>query len=321
MEKFQEVKRLPNEEPFSGKYELLNKINDGLFSTVFKAKDKISHHDVAIKFLHLSPNLGKVERLRRIASFEQECQITSRLSHPHVIRFMISSAISEKNPFVVFEYVDGISLDEHLKLYGALGFESVMIIMSQVMDAISYIHSCGVIHCDIKPSNIILSERAGKPHAVLLDFGISILSPVLCGKDVFHHPDLSHERQGTPGYCSPEQLRGENVTYRSDLYMWGLVFLECLTGVPAISGTTLVQRYHQSLSPAPVPIPAVLLAHPLGYLLQKVLQKNPSKRTSDAARILNDLGKIAIDDLAGTFPQKILPNEDKPTIDLCQIKQ
>ncbi|PKE27827.1 hypothetical protein CWS43_24425 [Rahnella sp. AA] len=321
MENLQKIKRLLNEKSFSGKYELLNQIKEGLFSTVFKAKDKISHQDVVIKSLHFSPDLDKVEKLTRIASFEQECQITSRLSHPNIIRFLSRNDISGDSPFVIFEYVNGISLDEHLKLYGALGAEAAITIMSQIMDAIRYIHSCGIIHCDIKPSNIILSERAGKPHAVLLDFGISILSPALCRKEFHHRPALSQARSGTPGYCSPEQLRGENVTYRSDFYMWGLVFLECLTGVPAISGSTLGQLYYQSLSTAPVSIPAALLAHPLGYLLHKVLRKEPSERTSDAARLLNDLGQIAIDDLAGDLPLKIQPHEEKPTIDLYQIKQ
>ena len=321
MENFHEIKHLLNEESFSGKYEFLNKINDGLFSTVFKAKDKISHQDVVIKFLHLPPNLNKVEKLTRIASFEQECQISSRLSHPNIIRLLSSGVISGDNHFAAFEYASGISLDEHLKLYGALDAELAMIIMSQIMEAMSYIHRCGFIHCDIKPANIILSERARKPHAVLLDFGISIVSPVLEGKDVFYQPAFSHERQGTPGYCSPEQLRGENVTYQSDFYMWGLVFLECLTGVPAISGATLAQLYHQSLSSASVPIPTALLVHPLGYLLQTVLHKKSSERASDAARILNDLGQIAIDDLAGKLPRKILQHEDKPTIDLYQIKR
>lgn len=321
MKNFQEIKHFLNEKYFSGKYEFLNKINDGFFSTVFKAKDKISYRDVVIKFLHLPPDLNKVDKLTRIANFEQECQITSRLLHPHIIRFLSSGVISDGHPFVVFEYVGGISLDEHLKLYGALDAELATIIMSQTMEAMSYIHGCGFIHCDIKPANIILSERARKPHAVLLDFGISIVSPVLDGKGVFYQPAFSHERQGTPGYCSPEQLRGENVTYRSDFYMWGLVFLECLTGVPAISGATLAQLYNQSLSPASVPIPTALLAHPLGDLLQTVLQKKSSERASDAARILNDLGQMAIDDLAGTFPRKIIPYEDKPTIDLYQIKR
>lgn len=133
-------------------------------------------------------------------------------------------------------------------------------------------------------------------------------------------PFLYHERAGTPGYCSPEQLRGRNVTYRSDLYMWGLVFIECLTGVPAISGATLSQLYQQSLSPIPVPIPAALIAHPLGCILQKVLQKEPSERTSDAASVLNDLGQITIDGLAEKFPTKIVLHEDKPTINLNQLK-
>lgn len=185
MENLQKFKALLNEKSFSGKYVLLNKINDGLFSTIFKAKDKISNHDVVIKFLHFPHNLDRMEKLKMMASFEQECQISSRLSHPNVIRFLSRNIIPVETPFVVFEYVNGISLHEHLKLYGALDSKLTVNVMSQIMYALSYIHGCGVIHCDIKPSNIILSEIAGKPHAVLLDFGISTLSLDLCPPPIF----------------------------------------------------------------------------------------------------------------------------------------
>ncbi|UTV30675.1 protein kinase domain-containing protein [Photobacterium atrarenae] len=284
-------------------YELSHKIGEGGFGSVYKAEYKKTGQSVAIKFLHLDPKLDEKKRQREIARFERESQFVSKFNHPNIVRLLDKGSITTHSVYSVFEYVEGISLSEYLKSYGALDIEHAHTLMLQVLDALVHAHQYGIIHRDIKPSNIILSQTGAKSHVKLLDFGISTQT-FSQRTDDYQTLTLNQETLGTPTYCTPEQLRGELVTFSSDLYMWGLVFLECLTGEPAVSGAGIAEIYYQQLSDVPIPIPQALLSHPLGELLRRVLQKRVSDRVVTAQDVFRQLDKMVVSNLVGAIQPK-----------------
>ncbi len=282
----------------SEEYELNQQIGQGGFGVVYKAVYKKTGQDVAIKFLHLAKQSDGKNRQRQIARFERESDFVCQLSHPNIVRLLDKGSINDTNVYSVFEFVDGTSLNDYIKQKGPLDVEETYNIMMQVLDALVHAHQQGIIHRDIKPSNIMLSQTGAKSHVKLLDFGISTLT---LGQrtDDYQLLTMTQESIGTPTYCAPEQLRGELATFSSDIYLWGLVFLECLTGEPAISGSSAAETYHKHLSDTAVPIPSTLLSHPLGHLLQKVLRKNVSERINNADELYKELDQLVISNLVG----------------------
>ncbi|HEY6458791.1 MAG TPA: adenylate/guanylate cyclase domain-containing protein, partial [Polyangiaceae bacterium] len=148
---------------------------------------------------------------------------------------------------------------------------------------------------DIKPQNVMVSDTGSQSHIKLLDFGIgTILHVGDAGRT-----DLTRTGEfiGTPGYAAPEQLRGEAVGPKSDLYAWGLLFLECLTGVPAVRAPNLASLLHQQLSGAEVALPPSIAAHGIGALLRRVLRKDHRDRAGDAGALFAELAQIDLHEL------------------------
>ncbi|GLQ73075.1 TOMM system kinase/cyclase fusion protein [Vibrio penaeicida] len=286
-------------------YELEHKIGEGGFGSVYKAKYLNTEQSVAIKFLQLDTGFNEQKRQREIARFDRESQFVSQFSHPNIVRLLDKGSVATSCIYSVFEYVEGTPLNEHLHTYGALDVESTRSIMLQVLDALVHAHQCGVIHRDIKPSNIMLSHNGAKLHAKLLDFGISTQA-FENRTSSYQTLTLDQETLGTPTYCAPEQLRGEAVTFSSDLYMWGLVFIECLTGSPAVKGGGIAETYHQHLSDTPIPVPKELLSHPLGSLLRQVLQKRVNERTVSAEETYSQLDSMIVSNLVGRIQTNLI---------------
>ncbi len=281
----------------SDEYELLGKIGQGGFGHVYKARRLNTDQIVAIKFLIQNPEFNANKKRRYIQRFERETQLCSRLQHPNIVR-LIDKGRCDDLLYAVFEYVDGQSLKEVLAESGALLPVDTAEMMSQVLDALAHAHEQGVIHRDIKPANIMLTKVGAKTYAKVLDFGIGTL--VNEARHLDHKTiTLTQEILGTPSYSAPEQLRGEPPTCKSDLYVWGLVFIECLTGRPAITGSNLASIFHKQLSPTNVPLPTAVAGHPIAALLRRVLHKNTHERTGHAAEVYNALSQINFSALVG----------------------
>ncbi|WP_105169856.1 TOMM system kinase/cyclase fusion protein [Pseudoalteromonas sp. T1lg23B] len=281
-------------------YELIHKIGEGGFGKVFKAKHKNTNQLVAIKFLALEPHSEEQKKQRYIERFKRETELSSQLQHPHIVRLLDRGQVNEDILFGVFEYVEGVSLREYLTTEHALDSVAATDVMLQVLDALIHAHSKGIIHRDIKPANIMLTKSGAKTYAKILDFGIGTLVTENRQPD-FNTLTLTQETLGTPSYSAPEQLRGEPASAKSDLYVWGLVFLECLTGLPAVTGNSIASIYHKQLSDVHIPIPSALLGHPLSELLRRVLHKNATERVITGAEIYSELSKMNVSNLVGVL--------------------
>lgn len=298
-----------------GGYRLLDVLGKGAFGVVFQARQDSTGQTVALKVLRPPEVEDEEERLRRQQRFERETELCADLYHPHIVRLLDKGQASGYS-FAVFEYVPGRTLRQYLQDEGPMSATDAGALMVQVLDAIASAHAHGVVHRDLKPQNIMVTSTGARLHAKVLDFGMGTL--LRDARDSsFKTLTMTLEAVGTPSYAAPEQLRGEVPSTKSDLYAWGLVFVECLTGQPAMQGKTLADTFHRQLSDAPVPLPSAILGHALAGLLRSVLEKNPRDRRDDAEQLFKEFQVINLSNLVGEIgaPRPDRPVEDASTVD------
>jgi len=278
-------------------FQILELLGEGGFGSVHLARQESTRQLVALKIQHR-------EQAKHPASprdderFEREAQLCAELRHPHIVQLLDKGRTEDGRLFAAYQYVPGQTLREHIHQHGRLSASETGELMTQVLDALVCAHAHGVVHRDLKPQNIMVSSTGAKPLVKVLDFGIGALIPGARDND-YKSLTLTNETIGTPAYCAPEQLRGQPPTIKSDLYVWGLVFLECLTGTPAVDGDSVAEVFHRQLSPGEVPLPPAIAGHPLGALLRRALKKDAAQRYASSQALWNDLQAINLTNLVG----------------------
>ncbi|HEU5214680.1 MAG TPA: serine/threonine-protein kinase [Gaiellaceae bacterium] len=191
----------------------------GAMGTVYLAEAVMSGDIVALKLIGAGPSQDTRFRER----FERECALATSLRHPNVVR-TISAGESEGQLYLAMEYVEGSDLREILNREAPLEPARAVRLIAQVADGLDAAHELGLVHRDVKPGNILVTERAGDEHALVCDFGLA--------RHVSSVSSLTGDRGfvGTIDYVSPEQIEGRQVDRRSDLYSLGCVLFECLVG-------------------------------------------------------------------------------------------
>ncbi|WP_437715160.1 TOMM system kinase/cyclase fusion protein [Sorangium sp. So ce448] len=269
---------------FDGRYEILAKLGEGGFGVVHKARQLTTGQPIALKILRLAEQGGAAQADRRTARFLRETRLCAQLHHPNIVQLVDAGQAGDGTLYAAFAFAPGDNLAALLQREGALAPSEARHLMLQALDALACAHAAGVVHRDLKPSNIMVIPTGARRNALVLDFGIGATlddgrSARLTG---------SHDALGTPGYGAPEQWRGAEASPRADLFSWGLVFLECLTGKPAYGGTE-AEIFYRLLGPDPVPIPAALEHHPLGDLLARALRKDEGARDVTARGLFEAL--------------------------------
>jgi serine/threonine protein kinase/tetratricopeptide (TPR) repeat protein len=260
-----------------GRYVIEREIGSGGTSVVFRARDLRHQRLVAIKVLRpeLARSLGTDRFLREI-------RIAASLTHPHILPVHDSGGAADDLLYYVMPYVEGESLRSRLIREGALPMDDALRIARETADALSYAHSRGVVHRDIKPGNILLIGG----HAVVADFGIATATGIGMDDDTLTSPGLII---GTPAYMSPEQARGELVVDgRSDLYSLGCVLYEMLTGEPPFTGPSahaVLARHSQDI-PEPVRSRRASVPVEVEAAVDRLLEKLPVDRYSTAAQFV-----------------------------------
>ncbi|MFT3768215.1 MAG: TOMM system kinase/cyclase fusion protein [Minicystis sp.] len=295
---------------FEGRYEMLHPLRAGGFAEVYKARQLATGQMVAVKVMHPVPSGNPATAARRADRFQREMRLCARLHHPNVVRLIDSGQTDEGLLFTVFEFVPGQNLADLIAGEGALVPREARYLMLQVLDALACAHEQSVVHRDLKPANIMVVPTGARRNALVLDFGIGALTaPDVDGARITG----SNEIVCTPTYAAPEQLAGLAPTARSDLYAWGLVFLECLTGRPSITGASLQEMLQKQIGPEPIAIPAALRDHPLGDILRRATVKDVEARPVTARGLLReleatDVGGVRREGLGGADP----PAESRP---------
>ena len=202
-----------------GHYEIMSELGRGGMGVVYKAFEPALNRHVAIK--ELSPSLAHDPQL--VERFLREARSMAALSDPHIIQiFYIGTDEATSQPFFAMEYVEGDSLSTVLKRDGKLGVDNALKILHQTAQGLATAHDHGVIHRDIKPGNLMLSQRG---QVKIADFGIALTTA-----DISKKLTSTGEFVGTPGYLSPEVCMGKPVDQRSDIFSLGIVLFEMLSG-------------------------------------------------------------------------------------------
>lgn len=278
------------------KYLFRKKLGKGGFSDVFLAEERKSGVLVAIKMMEI--DVSGENKSRKAARFRREMMLYGKLDHPNIVKIFDSGETDTGILFIVFEYLKGHSLAELLLKEGAFSITRTMDLMRQVLNALGEAHGKGIIHRDLKPENIMVIADGNCERVKILDFGISAINQK--HTDDSHRLTLTREFLGTPSNSAPEQLRGEAVSVKADIYAWGLLFLQCITGRSPFSGQTIPAVVQQQLDSSPVPLPAALINNQLGTLLRWTLEKNVLRRAGNVPVIISHLETISIE----TLPQQ-----------------
>ena len=263
-----------------GRYAIDRELGEGGMATVYLADDLKYERKVALKVL--KPELAAVVGAER---FLAEIKTTAKLQHPHILP-LHDSGDADGFVFYVMPYVEGESLRDKLDREKQLGVQDSVVITQKVADALDYAHEHGVVHRDIKPGNILLSER-GEP--LVADFGIA-LAVAQAGAGRITETGLS---LGTPHYMSPEQATGDrDVDPRSDVYALGCVLYEMLAGQPPFSATTAQAVLVKILTADAPSITSERSTVPpnVGAALAQALEKLPADRFTSAAEFGAALG-------------------------------
>ena len=263
------------------RYTIVNVIGHGGMATVYGAYDRVSGRSVAIKIL----NKQLEQNPAQIKLFINESTALSLLSHPNIV-MVYNTAITTGIKYFVMEYVEGITLKSHIEHRGALPEREILYYASQILSALDYIHSKSIIHCDIKPQNIILLQNGSIKVA---DFGISRLNSIIDFKD-----EASDVAVGTVYYVSPEQAQGKKPKKSSDLYSLGVMLYELITGSLPFFHENATEVAKMQISKEPIP-PSVLrrdMSVGLEQIILRAMEKDPSRRYSSASEMLVDINAL-----------------------------
>jgi serine/threonine protein kinase len=274
-----------------GRYQIKSEIGRGGMATVYLAHDPRFRRDVAIKVLPRQYTHDPMFRAR----FDREAQTIAALEHPAIVPV---HDFGEDNgqPFLVMRYMPGGSLADRLA-DGALPLKQAVKILERIASALDRAHSLGIVHRDLKPGNILF-DRYGE--AFLADFGIAKMAEAtaaLTGNSII----------GTPAYMSPEQVKGEDVDGRSDIYALGIILFEMLTGQqPFAAKTPIAVAYKQVNEPVPdIRARKADLPPTLQLTIDQAMSKNPDERFQTAVDLATSAGSMSRQTAAP--PQKPAP--------------
>ncbi len=261
-----------------GRYELLEVLGEGSFGRVYRGRDLRLGRVVAVKVIKpwWAEDDAWVER------FQREARLLARVSDPGVVR-IYDFGEAEEGPYYVTELVEGESLADRLRR-GALAPEEARAVAEQLCAALAGAHREGVLHCDVKPANVLLGEDGG---VRVGDFGVARLAE---GSSQAPAATVA----GTPLYMSPEQARGLPTTAATDVYSAGVVLYEMLAGRPPFSQGSVVELGLRHLQDPPPPLPAGVPA-PIRAVVEKALAKDPRDRYADGGEMERALSLAAGD--------------------------
>ncbi len=268
-------------------YKILDKIGEGGMGVVYRAHDTKLDRTVALKFLppHLTATAEDKQR------FIREAKATAALNHPNICTIHNVDEF-DGNQFIVMEYVDGVTLREKMRssplakggLQGGRSADQSISLSIQIAEALQQAHKKAIVHRDIKPENIMVTEDE---RIKVMDFGLAKLKGT-------ENLTKSRSTVGTLGYMSPEQIQGGEVDHRSDIFSFGVVLYEMLTGQKPFRGEHEAAMVYSIVNEPPQPVQTYLPDAPseLDHIINRVLEKDPGDRYQLIDDMLIDLRRL-----------------------------
>jgi eukaryotic-like serine/threonine-protein kinase len=280
----------------AGRYAIEALIAEGGAGAIYRAKQVCVDRTVAVKIMRRE----MFADLKWVRRFYREARLASRLGHPnvvHVVEFGVDPQMGA--PFIAMEYIEGTTLESMLGKGRRFSERRAAELLHQVARALAEAHRRGIVHCDLKPENIMVSVHGGEEHLKVLDFGIAKTADTEAN-------DL--RLVGTPAYMSPEQILDKPIDFRADLYSLGCILHELLEGTPPFSGETPLRLLFGHIQDPVPPLsarlvdgaaPSMALSRLHDVLLAKELEDRPSS-TDSVVRLLASIAR-------GALPKTVLP--------------
>ncbi|MGA9666713.1 MAG: serine/threonine-protein kinase [Gallionella sp.] len=261
-----------------GRYEVLGELGQGAMGVVYKARDPLIDRVVAIKTINLGLAMDEKEEYE--GRFYQEAKAAGRLNHPNIVT-IYDVGKSGDVAYIAMEFLEGRELRDIMNERGVLPVEQVLDVTAQVALGLQYAHEHGIVHRDVKPSNIML-VRDG--HAKITDFGIARMASSAVRTQ-------TGMVLGSPKYMSPEQVMGKEIDQRSDIFSLGVMLYEMLTGHAPFDGENVNAIMYQTLNVIPAPPNFVNPAVPemVNFIVAKALAKGLEDRYQNARDFAADL--------------------------------
>ncbi|MEK7810562.1 MAG: serine/threonine-protein kinase, partial [Pseudomonadota bacterium] len=276
-----------------GRYEVSSELGQGAMGVVYKAKDPLIDREVALKTINLS--LAQEEREEFEGRFYQEAKAAGRLSHPNIVT-IFDVGRSEDIAYIAMEYLHGRELRDILNDNKTLPVDQVIDITSQVALGLAYAHEHGIVHRDVKPSNVMVGRDG---HVKITDFGIARMASAAVRTQ-------TGMVLGSPKYMSPEQVMGRLTDQRSDIFSLGVMLYEMLTGQAPFQGENINAIMYQTLNSIASPPSSLNSAVPemLNFIVAKALAKDLDSRYQNARDLANDLRAC----------RNVMPREEKNSL-------
>ena len=290
-----------------GKYRAIRVLGEGGMGTVYECEHVAIHRRVAVKVL----NAAQARKKASLARFQNEAHVAGAIGHPNICEIYDMGELDDNSPFLVMELLTGETLADRIASEGALPFDDIVDIISQVLSGLVAAHEKSVIHRDIKPENVFLTQRPGLPPMIkLLDFGISKMGG---GEEL--HLTRTGMVMGTPYYMSPEQARGDRkLDHRVDIYATGVMTYECLTGRRPFIAANYNALLVQILTGSPRPLHDLRPAVSDGFadFVSKAMHRDRNHRFQDAAEMQREL--VNLRDPANARRIASVPPEPVPLV-------
>ncbi len=267
-----------------GRFRVLGILGQGAMGTVYRGRDEALDRDVALKVMSAGHGADADSRMR----FEREAKAAAKLQHPNIVT-IYELGTHEGNPFMALELLEGVDLQRAIEAGLRPNPRVTLPIVLQLLSGLGHAHENGIVHRDVKPSNIFLPR--GRP-VKIMDFGVARLAGGMTTAGMV---------VGTPNYMSPEQVRAAGVDGRSDLFSAGLILYELVTGEKAYKGDSVVALLYKIAHEDPdlKLLPREAEWDRLRQVLARALEKDPEQRYPDSHAMIADL-EHALRDLGGT---------------------
>ncbi|MAG55232.1 MAG: hypothetical protein CMJ83_02975 [Planctomycetes bacterium] len=264
-----------------GYIEIRRRLGQGGIGTVYEAWDHNKARSIALKFLRTDHAIGKEMVLR----FQREGRRFRELRHPNVVRVL---GLGQKDGliFIASEYVDGRNLAEILDERGSLQIDEALGLCQEIARGLDAAHAQRIVHRDMKPENVMIRTSDGAVKVV--DFGIA---KVLDSQSIVSQPGVY---LGTPGYSAPEQIKGDDVDCRADIFALGAILYELLTGRIAFRGRNTVQILRSTTDREPIS-PTKFndsVVRPVAKLISSMIEKNPRRRPKDMTAVIDAIDRV-----------------------------